>query len=695
MISFGVKYWFLLLPVIAVAAAGIVLLLYFKNEENRELTVTQRRILMGLRFLSFCLIAFMLLSPFFRSLKRIVQNPVVITAWDNSGSVVATGDSTLLAEETIGIKNRISQGLESRYSLVNYTFGEETKLSGELDFSEKKSDYSDLISTISNNHFNENVGAVVIAGDGIYNQGKNPLNMLGNLTFPVFTIALGDTTEVTDALIRGTRVNRTSFSGNRFPVEIDAHFLKLKGNPLKLTVYEKDREIAQTVITPPNDDYFNTLEFIIEAGAPGLKQYTATIEKAKDEQNTKNNTVSFVVNVLESKQKILILSDGPHPDIGAIKYTLEQQKSYEVSAFTEEPYPSNFQDFNLIILNQLPTSGKSLANIAGGNVSHRIPVLFIVGGKTFLPQLNTLSAGVQINPLAGSGEEAQAVINPAYSTFNLSENLREAVPKFPPLLVPFANYRLEPEFNVLLFQRVKNIDTGKPLIATGIQNGKKTGFIFGEGIWRWRLNDFFQNQNHNHFNELVNQLVQYLALRQNEDNFMIDYEPEYAETENVILKAEVYNDAFERITNEEVNIDIKNENGDEFHFIFDVRGDSYYLNTGNLPAGNYTFDAEVSIGEETHTEHGNFAVSAVNLENMVTRANHRMLFQLASQTGGAFYTPGEIDEIINQIKNSDSLKPVSYFQDMISELLNMHRILIVIIILLSVEWFLRRYWGIY
>ncbi len=287
------------------------------------------------------------------------------------------------------------------------------------------------------------------------------------------------------------------------------------------------------------------------------------------------------------------------------------------------------------------------------------------------------------------------MINPAYSTFNLSENLREAVPKFPPLLVPFANYRLEPEFNVLLFQRVKNIDTGKPLIATGIQNGKKTGFIFGEGIWRWRLNDFFQNQNHNHFNELVNQLVQYLALRQNEDNFMIDYESEYAETENVILKAEVYNDAFERITNEEVNIDIKNENGDEFQFIFDVRGDSYYLNTGNLPAGNYTFDAEVSIGEETHTEHGNFVVSAVNLENMVTRANHRMLFQLASQTGGAFYTPGEIDEIINRVKKSDSLKPVSYFQDMISELLNMYRILIVIIILLSVEWFLRRYWGIY
>ncbi len=695
MISFGTKYWFLFLLIIGLAAIGVVLLLYFKNDDNRELTVNQRRILMALRFLSFGLIAFMLLSPFLRSLKKMVQNPVVITAWDNSGSVVAPGDSALLAEETIGIRNRIVQGLGNRYSLVNYTFGQEVKLAGDLDFTEKQSDYSDLIATISNNHYNENVGAVVIAGDGIYNQGKNPLNMPGNLTFPVYAIGLGDTTEVTDALIRGIRVNRTSFSGNRFPVEIDARFSKLKGHPLKLTVYEREKEIAQTVITPPDDDFFNTYEFILEAGEPGLKQFTATIEKAEEEQNVRNNTVNFVVDVLESKQKVLVLSDGPHPDIGAIKNTLEQQKSYEVSVFTEEPYPSNFQDFNLVILNQLPTSGKSVAAIAGGSAVHRTPVLFIVGNKTFLPQLNTLSAGAQINPLAGSGEAAQAAVNPAYATFTLSESLREILPKFPPLLAPFANYRLEPEFNVLLFQKVKNIDTGKPLIATGILNGKKTGFIFGEGIWRWRLNNFLQNQSHSQFNELIDQLVQYLALRRNEDNFMIDHEPEYAETENVIMRAEVYNDAFERITNEEVNIVIRNENGDEFPFTFDVRGESYYLNTGNLPAGNYTFDAEVNIGEETHTEHGSFAISAVNLESIVTRANHRMLYQLASQTGGAFYTPDQADEIIQQIKNSDSLKPVSYFQDMVSESLNMRKVFLVIIILLSVEWFLRRYWGIY
>ena len=695
MISFGTKYWFVFLILILAAAAGIVFLLYFNNKESRELTLKQRRFLMVLRFFSIALIAFLLLSPFVRSLRRIIQNPVIIAAWDNTGSMVASGDSSQLVTDISRLKERISDELGSGYTLVNYSFGQETKLTDELDFSEKKSDYSNLIATITNNHFNENVGALLLAGDGIYNQGRNPVNMMDNLTFPVYTIGFGDTTQVTDARIQGVRVNRTSFAGNRFPVEIDTRFYKLRGRSLKLTVNEGSSQVAETVITPPNDDFFSTHEFILEAGEPGLKHFSAAIEVVENERNIKNNQSDFVVNVLENKQKILILSDGSHPDIGAIKNTLEQQKSYEVSVFTEEPYPSNLADFNLVILNQLPTPGKSMARIFGDDAIRRIPLLFIVGGKTFLPQFNALTAGAAIEPLAGSPEEAQAFVNPGYATFTLSESFREVAPKFPPLMVPFANYTLETGFTPLLYQKVRNIETGKPLLATGVLNGRKTGFIFGEGIWRWRLNNYFQNQSHSQFNELVNQLIQYLALRHNEDNFMIDFEPVYDEIDDVVMNAEVYNDAFERITTDEVTIVISNDEGNEFEFTFDVRGDGYYLNAGNLPVGNYRFEAEVTIGDQTFTETGNFAVASVNLEDVVTRANHHTLYQLASQTGGAFYLPGEAEEIVRMLNDSNRLKPTTYFQEMVNELLNQRWLFLVLLLLLSVEWFLRKYWGIY
>lgn len=426
-----------------------------------------------------------------------------------------------------------------------------------------------------------------------------------------------------------------------------------------------------------------------------MKHYSAKIETVENERNTKNNTAGFVINVLENKQKILIVSDGPHPDIGAIKNTLDGQKTYDVSIFTEEPYPSNLSEFNLLILNQLPTSGKSAGEILKNAASSRLPVLFMVGTKTFLPQFNSLAMGAEILPLAGSGEEAQATFNPIYATFTLSENFKEILVKFPPLQVPFADFDLAAGFTPLFYQKIMNIETTKPLMATGVLNGRKTGFVFGEGIWRWRLSDYLQNGSHSNFNELVNQLVQYLSLRENEDNFIVSFNPVYSEIEDVILTAEVYNDAFERITTEEVNIEIENNEGKEYAFTFDISGEHYHLNIGHLPTGDYTFSANVSIGGRSYDETGRFTVTSVNFENIVTQANHNVLFQLAAQSGGKFYLPAESERLVEELLNSKQLKSTSYFQEMIRELLNLKALFFVVLLLLSVEWFLRKFWGIY
>lgn len=695
LISFGTKYGFIILLAITIATVGIVMLLYFRNKDNKELKKYQIRILMGLRFLSFFTIAFLLLSPFIRNLKKITKNPIIITAWDNSGSVVSVLDSAKTAAEINKTRRTILNDLSSTYSVVEYSFGETTNNFEELDFTEKKSDYSELISSVASNHFNENIGALIIGGDGIYNQGKNPVNLISEINFPIYSIGFGDTTEVVDSRIQNIQVNRTSFSGNRFPVEIDVHFSKLKGIPLKLSVIQNGNELASVVVTPPNANYFYTTEFVLEAGKPGLKHYSVQIESVDNERNTKNNTSGFVINVLENKQKILILSNGSHPDVGAIKNTLDLQKTYEVSVFTEEPFPSNLADFNLIVLNQLPSTGKSIAEIIKKAELNRIPTLFIVGNKTFLPQLNALSQGATIKQLAGMGEEAQATINPTFATFKLSDDFMEILPKFPPLQVPFADYELAPDFTPLFYQKILNIETARPLFAMGRKDGRKIGYLFGEGIWRWRLYDYYLNQSQSRFNELVNQFVQYLALRENEDNFILDFKPVYAEIDDVVLRAEVYNDAFERITSEEINIKIQNTNGDEFNFTFDRKGENYYLNAGHLPTGDYTFSADVKMGNETLNETGRFTVIPVNLENVVTRANHNMLFQLATQSGGNFYQANAVGNLISELKNNTQLKPTSYFQEMIHEILNLRWIFFIFLLLLSVEWFLRKFWGIY
>lgn len=679
------------------AALGVAIFLYFRTEKTSGLSKPKIYLLSTLRFLSFFLIAFLLLSPFIRNLKKITQNPIIIVAWDNSESIHATPDSAEVTNAIRSTRADLINELKQNYTVAEYAFGEKTDRIDELTFNEKKSDYSELISSVSNTHFNENIGALIIAGDGIYNQGKNPVNMVSEINYPIYTIGFGDTTEVLDSRIQNIRVNRTSFSGNRFPLEVDVQFSKLRGRTLKLSVEYENEEVASVMITPSTENYFHTQEFTLEAGDPGLKHYAIKIEAVENERNTKNNRAEFVINVLKNKQKILILSEGPHPDIGAIKNTLDQQTTYDVTVFTEEPYPADFAEFNLLILNQLPTAGKSASEIIEKAVYSRIPTLFIVGNKTFLPQFNNLKQGAIITPIAvsGTGEEALATLNPIYATFNLSENFKEMLPKFPPILTPFADFELDAGFTPLFYQKIMNIESSKPLFATGTINGRKTGFIFGEGIWRWRLYDYYLNNNEAIFNELVNQLIQYLALRENEDNFIIDYEPVYAEIDDIIFTAELYNDAYERITSEEINIIIQNADGDEYDYTFDVLGGNYQLNTGHLPVGDYTFTANVTIGNDEFEETGSFNVAAVNFENIVTQANHQSLFQVATQSGGKFFQPSEVSQLVDDLKSGNKLKSTSYFQEMIRELLNLKALFFVFLILLSVEWFLRKYWGIY
>lgn len=695
MISFGTTYWGILLLAVITASAGVAMLLYFRNKATKELSKIQLRFLMLLRFLSFFLIAFLLLSPFIRNLKKITQNPVVVAAWDNSSSVVANPDSSQISSEVKRMKEQLNSQLGNKYEVINYTFGEKTKTLGALDFNDKQSDYSNLIASVVDNHFDQNIGALIVVGDGIYNRGRNPLNMLDQINFPVYTVGLGDTSVIADARVQNIRVNRTAFSGNKFTAEVDVQFSKLTGKPLKLSISQGKQELESTVITPANDNFFVTKEFILDAGAPGLKHFTVRIETAANERNIKNNRAGFVINVLENKQKILILSDGVHPDIGAIKNTLELQKSYDVSIFTEEPFPENIKDYNLLILNQLPTSAKSAAKIIEKTKKSRLPILFIVGGKTFLPQLNLLQQGATVEQLAGSTEQAQASYNQDFATFNLSEDLIELVPQLPPLWSPFANYKLDAMFSPVLYQRLKGIETAKPLIAVGKHEGRKTGFIFGEGIWRWRLFDYSQTQNHNGFDELVTQLVQYLALRENDDNFIINYKPVYSETDDVILNAELYNDAYENITSEEINIKLKNSGDEEFNFTFDVQGQNYVLNAGHLPLGDYSFSAEANVGNEKCTETGSFTIVPINIENIVSQANHHLLYMMAANSGGKFYLPGQFDKLLSELRSENKLKPTSYFQEMINELINLRWIFVILIILLSVEWFLRKYWGLY
>lgn len=692
---FSEKYWGLVVLGSLVLASGMSFLMYFRNRDASELSSLQRKVLFFLRFASVFMVAVLLAVPLLKTVRKIVQNPVIIVAVDNSLSIKGIQDQEQNKQSAVDLLDAIQKGLSEKFDMAGYTFGEKVQRSTQPDFSEKISNYGEALNVIHNNHFNQNIGALIILGDGIFNLGDNPLNVADKFSFPVFSLAMGDTTIYADAGITSVRINKTAFLGNKFPVEADIRYHGLANKTLRFSIEQQGRQIYEELIQTRENDGFRTIPVYLDALEEGLQHYTAKVETVDAEINKTNNTQRFVINILENKQKILILSNGSHPDAGVLKQALEDQINYEVTLITREPYPADIKDFNLIVLVQMPSSSQSGRTILEEASGKRIPLLFILGSQTHIPQFNLLGLGAEIRPQAGNMEDAQPILNKSFANFTLSNQLKEMLERFPPLKVPFARYNLDPSWNVIAHQRIRNIETDRPLMAIASKDGKKTGIIFGEGLWRWRMYNYLFGESHHEFSELVDKMVQYLSLRDNQDNFIIDFKPVYQETESVIMTAEVYNDAFEPIITPEVNMVLSDSANHEFNYVFD-RGNRFYrLDAGRLAPGNYRFSATVTIGDKEYVENGQFTVMPVNLEQTETRANHRLLYQIAYQTGGGFYLPEEVEDLIQQVSGHTRIKPFSYFQTQLSGVLNLKWVFFVILIIIGTEWFLRKFWGIY
>lgn len=687
-ISFEHSLSGLLVLIALFLAAGISFLLYFRNPQNSALTLLQRVILVGLRFLSLFLIFLFLLSPLTERNKKIKQLPVLAIAVDNSQSVKDFNQSFKQFTETV--KSRFS----SDYQLEFWSFGEKFENNEKYSGNERRSDYGVMLNSLKNNYINKNIGAVVVLGDGIYNQGQNPANLASGLKFPVYTLGVGDTTRRTDALIRSVRTNKVAFLKNKFPVEIELKFAKLKGKIAYLEIENDQKTVYNTTFPVVSDDDFK-LEFVnIEAEKPGLQHYKVRIKSFEGETNLKNNEYEFVIRILENKQKILVLSDGVHPDIGALRNSVSELQNYEIKMVTGNEVPDSLSSYSLIVLNQLPSVKNPISNLLVQIKSTRIPVLFLVGPSTLLEQINSLDFGLKIS-VSNNTEEIQASFDNTFSLFTLSDGTKEILSGSPPLIAPFGNTELMASMQNLALQNIRNVPTNKTLMAFGSVAGRKTGFIVGEGIWRWRLYSYQVSGNHETFNELIQKIIQYLALRENEDNFNVYYPALYQETDNIELTAELYNDSYELINTPEVSIRMVNDSLKEFNYQFDRSNDFYRLNAGAMRPGDYTFEAKTQLGNQLFTEKGSFSILKNDIETQNTRADFSVLYQVAEQSGGKFYPFENYGTLLDEISRNKQISVKYYRQSIQTEWINLKMLFILLVVLLGAEWFLRKYWGIY
>lgn len=688
------EYPFWLIIFCILLGATFAIILYFKNKDI-DFGKRTIKLLYVLRGFSITLIAFLILAPLTKMTQKITEKPILFFAVDNSESIISIPDSNYYKTTFLEQLKELQKSFGDKYEVIPYLIGDkkEKKDLDKIDFSDKSSNLSQIFDEINNLYSNRNVGALLLFTDGIYNQGANPFYKISHSKYPVYTIGMGDPSLKTDLYIADIVHNNQTFKGNRFPVEIKIAANKLKGESFNLSIFEGNNEITTQNFSITSNQSFETVKLFFEAKEKGLKKYRVVLTHLKGEITYKNNSSAFYIEVVDQREKIAIIYNSPHPDVAAIKSALELSDKYQLDIFSASEFKNSVNQYSLLILHQLPSITNSISNLINEIQNSKVSVLYILGTKSNYNTINTLNTGLTIVKNKELTNESLPVFNENFVSFAFSEDAKKMLLKLPPLTTAFGDYKMAVSSNQFLYQKISGVTTNYPLILFNDHLGAKTGVVTGTGIWQWRVYNYLYQQNHDVFNEIVNKIALYLSVKGDKSRFRIDAKNIYSENENIQFGAELYNDSYELQNDADVQFVITSENGNKYPYQFSKQDNSYFLNVGELPSGDYTWNANVNFGKTQYSKSGVFTVreTFVEVQNLI--ANHSLLQTISETSKGSFYVAKDFSKLKDDIKNNDNIKTIAVYQKKYSLLLNSVIYFSIIILLLTIEWFIRKWNG--
>ncbi|MEN0056638.1 MAG: hypothetical protein AAGC65_23370 [Mucilaginibacter sp.] len=646
-----------------------------------------------IRALVVFLIALLLVSPLVKSVKYSPQKPLVLITQDNSLSVNTFKAPGFNADKFVGDLAKLKQELGDEYDVQEFNFSKDLSNGLSSTFNGRQTDISNTLLQLNNRFVNQNIGALILATDGLYNQGNDPQYAAKNIKTSIYTIALGDTTAKRDLLIGNINYNKTAFLGNDFEIEVLAEAYQSKSENLRLTVTTDGRQVFTQTIPVTSADFKKVIPIKLTADKKGLRKYTISIDQVKNELSTQNNTETIYIDVLDARQKVLVLYQSPHPDITVIKQAIETNKNFEVKTSLLADLPSiKLADYSLIVLYQIPVDIS--APLKSFISKSKTPLWYILGSQTDLQAFNAEQNNVKISAGRSESQEVFALPDAGFAAFTLSDSSRKKIMTLPPLLAPFGSYGISTNTSVLLKQKIGAVTTTYPLLAFADDAGRRLGVLTAEGLWRWQLAEYQNYGNRNSTDELLSQTVQYLTANANRQRFRVyPARNVFDEGENVILNAELYNDALELINTPDVKIDLKNATGKNYSFLFSRNGQSYELDAGTLPVGEYSYTATTQNGKQQFKATGLLTVKPLNLETRQSAANHALLNTIAKQSGGQMLYPAQLNQLAAMIRKNDNIKTVVYEDKHYNDIIDVKWVFVLILLLLTGEWFLRKREG--
>jgi hypothetical protein len=667
----------LLLLLAAVVAAGVSYFQYlYKNQTRSKITL----ILALLRFMAILGLLFLLINPIIsRTRYETVKIPLPVVC-DNSSSVSflkADGVAREVFEKITGNKN-----LQEKFDLQPFLFDGDFKSSAQLTFNGKRSK-TDLVPQNLKSIYKNNKGPIVLLTDGNQTHGTDYL-----YSFPesnaVYSIILGDTTKFLDLNISRLNVNKYAFLKNQFPAEFFLQYNGSKPVSAEFIVQKGNSTLAKQTVNFSGQNRSQVVNILLPASEVGLQVFKASLRCKLPERNLFNNNRNFAVEVIDQKTEIGVVTAANHPDIGAIKRAILSNAQRQVTVLN----PSNYNDistFNVLVLYQPDATFKKLISEAK---SSNINSWVITGMVTDFNILSDLTDDAAFR-MSSQKEDYSAAFNSNFNYFAFDDI---GFDNLPPLDHPFGVITTKPNVIPLLQAKIRNIDANQPLMAFSEMGSGRQAFLFGENIWKWRLQVYAQHKSFEKFDQLLDKIIQYLASNQKRNSLVVDAEAFYNTGDPIQINAQFFNKNFEFDEKAKLAISVTNRDTKSTKSFDMIRGSSNYrVNLDQLAPGKYNYT--VKEGNTKTSVSGYFEIIDFDIEKQFTNPDLTKLNQLAERTKGQTYMPNQVDLLIDNLLKSDNYKPVEKAVTTRSPIIEWEILLVLIAVILSAEWFIRKYHG--
>ena len=667
-----------LLIILSLLIAGVYS--YFNYYYKAKIKLKVHLILALFRFITVFCVLLLLINPIISNKTlEIVKSPLVI-AVDNSSSI-----SNLKATKTtLELYDKLTSNteLKDKFDIQSYRFDSDFESTDKFDFIGSQT-FIDQVAINSKNINKNLVFPTVLITDGNQTSG-NDFVFSFDSNNKVYPIAVGDTTTNLDLRINKLNANKYAFHKNKFPVEIFLNYSGTKAINSNFSISQGNSVLNSQVVSFSPTKKSVVISVLLPADKIGLQVYKASISSRDKEKNTYNNNYNFAVEVIDQKTEIAIISSFNHPDLGSLKHAIESNVQRKVTLLKPKDI-NDLSKYNIAILYQPTIEFKSFFE---KNKDFRINTFIITGTKTDFNYLNQQQMDL-VFKMSSQSENYIAEFKEDFNLFALDDI---GFSQFPPLENPFGIITTSSNVNVLLGSTIRNLNTNSPLLAFSENLGKRTAYLLGENSWKWRLQSHVNTKSYEKYDTFIDKTIQYLATNASKKSLVVNYDGFYYSGEAIEISAQYFNKNYEFDDKANLNITIVNRIS-KVKKSYDLlkTNTDYKLNLDGLVVGKYDFVVKELNSNSVYN--GYFEILDFDIEKQFVNPDLSKLNQVANQTKGQLVFPDKVDLLIKSLLENEEYKSVQKSIIKKIPLIDWIWMLMILIICLASEWFIRKYNG--